>query len=178
MTRSTLYRIVQGVVLALIVILLLHIFVFDSYIVRGDSMAPGIVEGDVVVINKLAYQSRQPKRGDIVVGRFRALESIVVKRVIAVPPEWITITPSTVYVQEGRGGTTTPVSDTQYIELPGGSTNGATTTYRLDPYEYYLMGDNRAVSEDSRAFGPMDGYNIKGRVMARFRLSDASLHFL
>lgn len=178
MQRSTAYRVIQGLVLALLLGILIHIFIIDSYIVRGDSMAPGLLGGDVVFVNKLSYsRSRPPERGDIIVGRFRTLDARVIKRVVALPPERVTVTPTAVYVEIGREGAMTKIEDVPYIQLPGEATNGATTTDHLDPYEYYVLGDNRAVSEDSRLFGPIDGYNIKGRVIARFRLSSLSLKF-
>lgn len=178
MQRSTAYRVIQGVVLALILGILIHIFIIDSYVIRGGSMAPGLLGGDVVFVNKLSYnRSRPPERGDIVVGHFRTLDARVIKRVVALPLEWITVTPTAVYVQDGREGIMVKIEDIPYMQLPGEAMNGATTTDHLDPYEYYVLGDNRAVSEDSRLFGPMDGYNIKGRIIARFRLASLSIHF-
>jgi len=178
MPHSTAYRIIQGAVLAIILGALVHVFIIDSYIIRGDSMAPGLLAGDVVFVNKLSYsRSVPPEREDIVVGHFRTLDATVIKRVVALPPEWVTVTPTSVLVEIGREGAPSAIDDTLYIQLPGEATNGATTTYRLDPYEYYVLGDNRAISEDSRVFGPVDGYNIKGKVIARFRLGDFSILF-
>src|SRR3989344_646769 len=120
MPRSTTYRVIQGIVLAVVLGILVHIFIIDSYIVRGDSMAPGLLGGDVVFVNKLRYsRSSPPAEGDIVVGHFRSFSATVVKRVVAVPPERVTVTPTALYVQDGREGTSTPISDIQYIELPG-----------------------------------------------------------
>ena len=164
----------QIVILAIIGAVLVRVFVLDSFIVQGDSMAPSIIAGDYVFVEKFAYQRREPAPGDIVVGRFRELDIRAIKRVIAVPPEWVTVTPTEIFVQDGREGTSTRVADRQYIELPGEATNGATSTYRLDPYEYFVLGDNRAISEDSRTFGPMDRFSVKGVVIARFRFSNFS----
>lgn len=175
--RSAIYRIFQGSILAVLLVILLRIFVFDSSIVKGDSMAPNLLSGDYIFIDKLAYRSHAPQAGDVIVGTFRGSRLRVIKRIIAVPPQWVTITPTTVYIQNGREGTSTELTE-PYIELPGYATNGATTAYRLDPNEYFVLGDNRAVSEDSRDFGPIDKFSVAGKVVARFRYSDMSLLLL
>lgn len=171
---SIIKRAAQVVILAALAAITVRIFLLDSFIVKGESMAPTIMDGDYVFIDKRAYISSEPLRGDIVVGEFRDLDVRAIKRVIAVPPEWITVAPDIVYVQLGREGATTAVDDSTYVSLAGYGSNGATTTYRLDPFEYFVLGDNRALSEDSRSFGPVDKVALQGRVVARFRFSDFS----
>jgi signal peptidase I len=165
-------HVLQVLILLVITVIGVRVFLVDSFIVVGDSMAPSVTGGDYVFVNKTAYVGKNPVPGDIIVGSFRNSNIKIIKRVIAVSPSWITVTPLDVTIKDGREGTSTVVNDQQYIELPGYATNGATTTYRLDPQEYFVMGDNRAVSEDSRVFGPVDIWNIEGRVFFRFRISN------
>lgn len=150
--------------------ILVRSFVFDSFTVIGNSMAPTIQEGDHLFVNKLAYWSNKPARGDIVVGDFRGLEGKkVVKRVVAVPDEWLWIEDGTLKVSNDKselGTETGRISEAR--KKMGELGNGL--YYKLDPHEYFLAGDNEIASVDSFELGPVDSYHIDGRVMGAFRL--------
>lgn len=113
-----------------IAVLFLRVFVVEGFFVNGDSMAPTILSGDYVFVNKLAYIFGEPERGDIVVARSRGGERLL-KRVMGLPYEW--------------------------FDVDGKTTN-------VDPKEYFLVGDNREVSIDSRELGAIDDWDIAGRV--------------
>ncbi len=158
--------------------LLLRTFVIDSFVVSGDSMAPAIVPGDIVFINKLGTLFGPPLRGDIVVGNFRTDNIRVIKRVAGLPREWVVLEGNQAYVQEGREGEAHMVREIypeQLVEHLGTSTD---YSYRLDPYEYFLLGDNTLFSSDSREFGPVDAYAIQGKVFMRINLKNFYLEFL
>lgn len=120
------------------VVLLLRIFVFEGFVVRGDSMSPTIASGDYVLIEKISFRFRDPRKDDIVVATTREEGSRVVKRVFGVPGE--------------------------ILEVHG-------KPWNVDPGEYYLVGDNMAASVDSRDFGPVNAWDIKGRVFGAISLS-------
>lgn len=150
--------------------ILIRSFVFDSFTVIGNSMAPTIQEGDHVFVNKLAYWSKKPARDDIVVGDFRGMEGKkVVKRVVALPDEWLWLEAGTLRVsndKSGSGAETGRLSEAR--EKMGKLEDGL--YYKLDPYEYFLAGDNEIASVDSFELGPVDSYHIDGRVIGVVRL--------
>lgn len=74
-----------------ILVLVLKLFVIEGFVVRGDSMSPTIVDGDFVLINRVAYIFGNPERGDIVVGESRTSHTRLVKRVMGLPGEWFNI---------------------------------------------------------------------------------------
>lgn len=155
-----------------ILTVLLRTFVLDSFIVSGDSMAPTIVEGDYVFINKLAYHFSPPERNDIVVGNFREDRIRVIKRIVGLPKEWIALEGNEASVRSERDGESVAVRTlypAELIEHLGTSTD---YSYRLDPYEYFLLGDNTLFSSDSREFGPIDYYAMHGKVFLNIRLKE------
>lgn len=149
--------------------LAIRFFVLDSFVVIGDSMAPALTSGDYVFVNKLAYIRNTPSRGDIVVVNFREMsDKKAIKRVVGLPNEWLFIENGTIYVTTEREGNRTEVgkldTETYTADLSKGY------SYRLDPHEYFLMGDNGLVSVDSRDLGPVDVYDIEGKVVKRIRI--------
>lgn len=157
--------------------LLVRIFLVDSFTVTGNSMAPTIVDGDYVFVNKFAYRGNAtPERGDIVVGNFRTMDMHkVIKRVVGLPHEWIRLDKGSVLIASDREAEYQSI-DAQFEEIFSNGTEAESTdSYRLDPHEYYLVGDNRPVSVDSRTLGPIDIYDINGRVFASFRIRTFSL---
>ena len=170
-TKKGLFSITLAVVLTGIVI---RVFLLDSFIVKGNSMAPTVVAGDYVFVNKLAYIKTAPQRGDIVVGEFRDLDGILaIKRIVGLPREWIFIEEGSIYVAEGKNGERTmvgKVDSEEYIKSAEGF------SYRLDPFEYFLMGDNGLSSVDSRDLGPIDLYSIKGKLIWAISLKSGKFY--
>lgn len=144
--------------------------VLQSRIVKGSSMAPTLLDGERVLVSRWAYAgSRRPQRGDVVV--FKAWQRLedpfdprlaesedFVKRVVGVPGE-------TIAVLGGR-----VIVDGIALDEPAdyGQTVGAVEPITLGPGEYFVLGDNRANSSDSRLFGRLDEAAIVGRAWARF----------
>jgi signal peptidase I len=145
-----------------IIALILRIFVVDSFIVKGDSMAPTISDGDYVFVNKISHYFGDFKRGDIIVVKPRSTASKIIKRVIGLPYERIEITENKVWIKNSRQDTGNVLSEL-YLNLPATPAIGL-STIQLDPKEYFVLGDNRYASIDSRELGPVDGWNIEGRV--------------
>lgn len=136
-------------------------------------MAPTIVDGDYVFVDKLAYAFKdEPKREDVVVFNFRDLpQTKVIKRIKAIPQEWVVIVGNSISVRGDREEEGVEVGKlySDGMQLPGVASSSM--RYRLDPHEYFLIGDNGLGSVDSRELGPVDIYMIDGRVFATFRLS-------
>ncbi|MFZ2769737.1 MAG: signal peptidase I, partial [Minisyncoccia bacterium] len=123
-----------------------------------------------------AYIWTAPKRGDIVVVRPRVNVGSVVKRIVGMPGERLQILDGIVTVREDRNSTSTPLDE---VYLNGLTTKEIGTTYiQLDPFEYFVFGDDREVSIDSRELGPVDIYNIKGKPFLIFNTKNFSFRLI
>ena len=165
-TPSKLERALYVTIVVLIVVGLLKAVAFDSFFVSGDSMAPTILNGDLVFVNRLAYEWSEPKRGDIVVAVPRTYPGRVVKRVIGLPGEWFSIENDRIVIRDSRTDKGVNLDET-YLKFPDTPEVGTTRT-NIDPKEYFALGDNRSVSIDSRELGPIDLWSIKGKVVGAF----------
>lgn len=137
-----------------IAVMLIRIFIVDVVTVSGDSMVPSFVDGDILLLNK---RDSLIARYDVVVVRQKHQK--IIKRVIGLPGETISIVDGDVFVDgialEGEYA---------FITADGGV---ASTPYTLGDDEYFLMGDNRSGSADSRMYGAFDDDSIKGVVTYR-----------
>ncbi|MDE3203659.1 MAG: signal peptidase I [Acidobacteriota bacterium] len=146
--------------LAAVAAVLIKVFMFQSYLIPSTSMVPTLKVGDKVYVNKLDYDFHSVHRGDIVV--FTKPPGLVdqpgvvdlIKRVIGLPGETITAHNGAVYI-DGH----------QLIEtwLPQGVTTGDFGPVTIPAGDYFVMGDNRGDSADSRVFGPIPQRLIVGR---------------
>ena len=163
-------------IVVLITGIVIRIFFIDSFTVIGDSMAPTLVDGDYVFVNKHIYTRIMPQRGDIVVGNFRSIEPKIIKRVVGLPGEWVFIKENGmigVAAERDSALEEVPLRNPDSVAMKTEEDSG-NFTYRLDPHEYFLVGDNFRVSKDSRELGPIDAYKIDGKVFLRIRVRELS----
>jgi len=138
-------------VLIIILVLLIKQFVFTNVMVHGDSMYPTLHNKDLMILNKLSMKTGKLKRFDIVV--VDAMNEKIIKRVIGLPGETVEYKNNKLYIN-GK-----VVKDKYNI-------NNATQDFGkviLDKDEYFVLGDNRAVSIDSRRLGPIPKKDILGK---------------
>ena len=143
---------------AIIVLLLLHTFVIEPVRVRSDSMEPTLTAGSVLLIDKVTFRMREPDRGELVVAHDPRTGESIVKRVVAVAGDSVGIENGLLVVN----GTTVVE---KYID--NDNMEGFYFGPDVVPGDHvFLLGDNRDISVDSRAFGPVDVDDIDGRVLA------------
>ncbi|GER88299.1 signal peptidase I [Dictyobacter vulcani] len=144
MKRSQLIReIIEIIALALVIFLVVR-FVVQSYRVDGPSMQPGLVTNEFVMVNKLAYVFQEPERGDVVVFHWpKDVRQDFIKRVIGLPGDTVTIDREHVTVN-GK------LLTEPYISAPF---NQEGQSWQVPAGQYFVMGDNRPVSDDSRSWG-------------------------
>jgi signal peptidase I len=130
----------------------------QSYIVYGPSMQPNYVENQRIMVNKLAYFFGDPRRGEVIVFKPPFNDVNYIKRIIGLPGETVEVIDGVTYVYK-TDGTTFIIDPEPYIEYPSTRTYSKRT---IPEGEYYVMGDNRNNSNDSRSGWLVPGENIIG----------------
>jgi len=156
-------------IVVFVIVLFIRLFVLEVFFVSGDSMAPTILNGDLVFVNKLAYTKNEPTRGDIVVAIPRVYPGRVVKRIIGLPGEWFSIENERIVIRNSRTDAGVTI-DESYLKFSATPAVGKTRT-NIDSKEYFALGDNRGESIDSRELGMIDLWSIKGRVVGVLRFN-------
>ena len=143
--------------------LLIQAFVVRPFIVSGNSMDPNIKHGQYLIIDEISYRLREPARGDVIVFRAPPEPSkFYIKRIIGIPGDTVDIKGSTVTITNSEhpdglmldeSFITHRSSDTVRMTVPAGS--------------YFVMGDNRSGSYDSRGWGVLPESSIRGRALMR-----------
>ena len=145
---------------AVLVALFVRMFLIQQYYVVGPSMEPSLYQGDRIIVNKLAFRVRDIRRGDVVVfNRKDGGRDELVKRVIGVPGDTIEIKDCVTYVNGA-------VYLEPYLTAGGVGWCGEREmrSFYVPDRSYFVMGDNRGVSLDSRKFGAVGESQIEGRV--------------
>jgi len=141
---------------ALLIALLVNVFVAEAVAIEdGPSMQPNLYRGDRMLTEKISYHLHAPRRGDVVVVDRPGDEKTLVKRVIAVAGE-------TIEVRGGHAFVNGQPIDEPWVREFGGPGYGP----ELVPDDHvFILGDNRAVSHDSRAIGPVQVDSVRGHVV-------------
>ncbi len=144
----------------LIVIIFFRIFILEPHNVSGSSMDNTFKNGDYVLVDKISYRFKNPSKGDIVVFDPPAKlenKSRFIKRIISKPGETIEVSESNTYINN-------EIVNENFVVYKSPKTSSSTI---LKENEYFVMGDNRFVSYDSRYWGPITNEEIQGRVLLR-----------
>jgi signal peptidase I len=159
--------------LAFGVVFAIRSYIAQPFIVSGPSMESALTSGDYLIIDRLTYRFAKPQRGDVVVFHYPLdTSTYLIKRIVGLPGDVIAIRNGEVLLLGGPGETNERLNE-PYVSKSWHDDLPATT---LSPQEYFLMGDNRTSSSDSRVWGPLDGDYIVGRAVARlFPFSKMSL---
>lgn len=163
--KPLLLETLEVVLIAMVIILPIRYFLVQPFFVRGQSMEPTFHDGDYLVIDEISYRFREPQRGEVVVFRFpgNPLDHYI-KRLIGLPSE-------TVQIQAGQVRISNAANPAGFILRedylkPNMLTDGDLHV-RLGPDEYFVLGDNRVASYDSRRWGVLEAGKISGRVWIR-----------
>ena len=139
--------------LLVMIIILFKIFIFNFILVKGDSMNPKYKNNDFMFLNKIIYSFKPIRRGEVIVLKYK--NNDLIKRIIGLPNDKIKVENGKLYI-----------NNKEYYE---NYINSYTASYDFDEItlkdnEYFVMGDNRYNSYDSRNFGTITKNNIIGRV--------------
>jgi len=149
------WEILQTLILAGLLIVFFRSFVFQNYIVEGNSMLDTLLPNERLIVSRLSYIIGEPQRGDIIVFQYpRDPNRDFVKRIIGMPGETISIQNNHIFI-DGQ-----PLPPEPYVHYPEMASLPPTT---LGDNEYFVMGDNRPGSSDSRSWGPLAKRFIIGK---------------
>ena len=151
------------IVLAIVIVVPIRLFVAQPFVVDGESMHPTFENGDYLIVDELTYHLEAPQRGDVIVFRYPGDTKIFyIKRIIGLPGETIHINSGKVTITKTNGSSLTLNEPYAVVE---DATYTLNTTLGSD--QYFVMGDNRPESSDSRVWGPLPTKDIIGRVFIR-----------
>lgn len=179
---SFLWEVVKVFFWALVIIMPIRIFLFQPFFVQGASMDPNFADGDYLIINELGYKKtnidfenfhfftvntfKELQRGDVAVFRYPKNPSqFFIKRVIGLPGEEVKIEGGKVIIINNKYPAGFQLDEKQY--LPADLVTSGAVDSKLAEDEYFVMGDNRQYSHDSRAWGPLAKSFVTGKVLVR-----------
>ena len=163
---SFVWELVKIAFIALIIVIPIRYFLFQPFIVSGASMAPNFATGDYLIVDEISYRLSGPQRGDVVVFDASFIKGYegqrFIKRVIGLPGETVDVTGGKVeIIKNGK----TVVLDEKY--LPANLQTTQDTEITLKAGQYFVLGDNRNYSYDSRFWGVVDQKYIIGKAFLR-----------
>ena len=150
--------ILEVIVLAVGIFLIVYLLILRPHKIKGASMEPNFPDGEYLLTEKVSYYTKDPQRGDVVVFKPPISEDEFIKRIIALPGE-------TIFIRNGKFYINDKVLDESYIKVDtsGGGFLEEGQVYKVPEGEYFVAGDNRPHSSDSRIWGPITKKVITGK---------------
>ena len=157
-------EIVIYAIIAIVVVIPIRLWIAQPFVVSGGSMDTTFANGQYLIIDELSYEMYSPARGDVLIFKYPLDPSeYFIKRVIGLPGETVIIHNGTVTIKPAA---TSSPSFTLSEPYTKGQTFGEETV-TLNSNQYFVMGDNREVSSDSRLWGPVPSADIVGTPLVR-----------
>lgn len=168
---ATFLDLIETMAISFSIFLVVYLFFLQPHQVNGQSMVPNFESGEHVLTDKVTYKVRDPQRGEVLV--FHAPPDAncaegtgcdFIKRVIGVPGDTVEVKDNAIWVNGEK--LPEPYIPSDYPILPGNATRNKSVY--LGPGEFFVCGDNRPYSSDSRAWGAITKAEIVGRVFFRY----------
>lgn len=168
-----LWETIKIIVLALAIILPVRYFIAQPFFVKGASMEHTFEDGNYLIINEISFYFSDPKRGDVVIFHYpEDPKQYFIKRIIGLPNETVEISGGEVKIYGEKNQTGLILDESKYLNSDQ-ITEGELKK-ELGEDEYFVLGDNRLASSDSRRWGPLNRDFIVGKVFIRaWPLSEA-----
>lgn len=167
------WDLVKILIIALVIIVPFRMFVAEPFVVSGSSMLPNFHNHDYLIIDRLSYITGNPQRGDVIVLKYpKDTTQFFIKRIIGLPGETVKLRQGYIEITNSAHPEGFRVPEPY---LPNqAETFGGSQPVTLGSGEYFVFGDNRTASSDSRVWGILPHDDIVGRVWARiYPFSDA-----
>jgi len=163
--RSAMEDVIKFALIALLIVVPIRWFVAQPFIVKGASMEPTFQNGDYLIVDQLSYRFHPPMRGDVIIMRYPKDPTVFfIKRIIGLPNETVELVGSHIVIQK-NGDTPSITLDQSFLDPSRVSDEYA--VYTLGADEYFVMGDNRNESSDSRSWGPLPRNDVIGHAVVR-----------
>ncbi len=159
-------EVLKVIIIALAIIVPVRYFLMQPFYVKGASMEPTFHDNEYLIIDELTYRLSAPKRGDVIVFHNpRRPSEFYIKRLIGLPGERVEISRGQIKITDSTNPNGTILNEDNY--LPTGVYTNGNENRELGENEFYVLGDNRASSLDSRVFGAVARSEIVGRIWLR-----------
>lgn len=161
--KESFWELVRFAFIAIIIVIPIRLFIAQPFIVSGSSMVPTFQNGQYLIVDELSYHFEAPKRGDVIVFRYPNDPSkFFIKRIVGLPGETVEVKAEQTIIinKEHPDGF---ALDQSYVMNHSEDSD----TQTLTDNQYFVMGDNRSGSSDSRAWGPVPKNLLVGRVWLR-----------
>ena len=150
---------------ALLIVVPIRLYIAQPFIVSGDSMVPTFHNGEYLIVDEVSYRFEEPARGDVIIFRYpKDPSKYFIKRIIGLPGDTVALANGTVTI-------TNTENPDGFVEHEPYLMDAQRTTERytvaLGEGEYFVLGDNRPASSDSRSWGVLPEDNIVGRAFLR-----------
>ncbi len=163
---AAIFDFLQSIVVVLAIMVMIYLFVMSPQEISGASMEPNFHNGEYILTNKIEYKLTNPKRGDVVIFKSPLNKDIdYIKRIIALPGETVMLKDSALWVN-GTKVAEPYLAPDAYIF--GGSYLREGVEVTVPEGQYFVVGDNRPHSSDSREFGPIAKEDFIGKALVRY----------
>ena len=156
----------QSIVVVMSIMVMIYLFVMSPQEIKGASMEPSFFDKEYILTNKILFKLRDPVRGDVIIFKSPANPEIdYIKRVIGLPGDTVALKQNAIFVNDVK-------IEEPYlspgITIFGGSYLGENQEVVIPPGKYFVLGDNRPHSADSREFGPIPKEDFIGKAFLRY----------
>lgn len=163
-TFNFIWEIAKTVIIALAIVIPIRFYLFQPFFVKGESMEPTFENGDYLIIDEISYRLRDPQRGEVVVFRYpQNPNQLFIKRIIGLPGETIEVKNDIITISKDEDNIV--LNESSYLFRNIVTTGDMKISLNED--EYFVMGDNRPFSYDSRRFGILSKKEIIGKAFLR-----------
>ncbi|MFA6430252.1 MAG: signal peptidase I [Candidatus Paceibacterota bacterium] len=178
-TKSLIREVLSVVIISLMVVIPIRMYIAQPFVVSGQSMDKTLANGNYLIIDEVSYRLQEPQRGDVIV--FRVPEEALaisnysldkkmffIKRIIGLPGETVEINGDSVKIFNEKNPKGIVLNEPYaFVDKLSPYFKDIKKTIILKGDEYFVMGDNRHNSSDSRFWGPLKKENIKGKTFLR-----------
>ncbi len=168
---SIVVDIIETLVVAAAIFVIVYLFLLQPHQVKGASMEPNFHDGDYILTDKISYRFGPPQRGDVIIFKSPTDPDVdFIKRVIGLPGETVKISDGKVIIinDQNKNGFTLKEPYQTNGPTTGGQQAPENTAIKIGTGQYFVLGDNRLESFDSRSWGLLPKKNIIGKAWLRY----------